>query len=364
MRCSATTAKGLACEVDDIQPGDKYCWHCGMPVAKEMSIPPQAIPPIKEPPFKGCRECQSPASSTSVTDTGHCRKCGTLAKPPLRANFFSQLAKGIAVRSNIGIEHDRNDDYGLVARRTIGGKEVQWLIVCDGLSLSQNPHIASKVACEAASTLIELMVLDGNSPPSHVLKMAITAAQNAVLAVPKDPQRLVDDNGRPLKQAMTTIVIALVVDDKAHLAWAGDSRLYAILRKETRCWAKRLTTDDNHLEKNRAQGMSYAEALALPGASSMTQCLGPLEGNQALVPHFLEVPLTHVAAIVGLTDGAYSYVDPGPTPETGKDQPAVELARAFANCGGDAFVFTDSLINIANGGGGHDNITAAALFCN
>jgi serine/threonine protein phosphatase PrpC len=360
MRCTGKTLSGLACEVEDIQPGDNFCYICGSPVTKELRVPPRAVPAIVEPPFKGCLEC----GIKRVNKDGYCMGCGTYCKPPLRENFLIELSASEAVRSNLGMQHKRNDDYGLVATRLVGGQEIRWEIVCDGLSQSQNPHLASEAACKAASTVIEMMVIDGHFDPEAVIMGAFNAAQNAVLLVPEDPEKPVNDSGKPFKRAMTTIVIALLLGNNAYLGWAGDSRIYAIYQRDGRCGARRLTRDDTKLEKLRLAGMTFKDSSKEPRATEMSQCLGPIGEGDSLVPNYAVLSLQHVAAIVGCTDGAYSYFDPGPNPETDKDQPQVELAQAFAGCGGNALAFADKLVTIANDRGGQDNITVAALFCN
>jgi serine/threonine protein phosphatase PrpC len=357
MRCTYQNLSGLACEVIDIQPGDNFCYICGQPVAKELKVPSRAVPSLVEPAFKSCFEC----GGQSVNDKGYCKGCGILCRPALRDNFQIEMGNSAAVRSNVGKVHAQNDDFAIVTTRIVKGGELKWLVVCDGLSQSQNPHLASEVACKAASKAIEVMVIDGNYIPEVVIKNAFNTAQTAVLAVPEDPKKPAKE-GIPFKRAMTTIVIALVAEDKVHLGWAGDSRVYAIYQRDGRCGARKLTRDDTGLEKLRAQGMPFSVASKQPRCGEMTQCLGPIAENGCLVPNYGCISLQHVAAIVGCTDGAYTYFDPGPDPDTEKERIPVELAQVFASCQTNALSFADRLINIANERGGQDNITVAALF--
>jgi serine/threonine protein phosphatase PrpC len=352
VKCTGVDITGQACGWEFIEPGDVCCCLCGTPVSREMRVPPQAVPEIREPPFKGCPECKK---STTISK-GYCMNCGTFVRPPLRGNFFIELSAREAVRCHLGMKHDENDDYGLIAKRSVNGAEIRWLIVCDGLSVSQNAHLASEAACKAASTIIERMIIDGVFDGENVISKAIIAAQNAVLQVPEDPAKPVKD-GKELPRAMTTITVALLAGRKAYLGWAGDSRLYAIYSRDGRCGARRLSHDDSRLNQLIDEGMTREAASRDPNAQQMTQCLGPLEGGYNLSPHFAELDLEHVAAVVAATDGAYSYF------EADADSPPTELAQIYA-AGGKALDFADKLVTMANERGGHDNITVAALFCN
>jgi serine/threonine protein phosphatase PrpC len=352
VKCTGVDIAGHACGWEFIEPGDVCCCLCGTPVSREMRVPPQAVPAIHEPPFKGCPECKRPTTISK----GYCMSCGTYVRPPLRGNFFSELSPREAVRCHLGMKHDGNDDFGLVAKRLVNGAEIRWLIVCDGLSLSQNAHLASEVACKAASTIIEQMIIDGFFDGENVINNAIIAAQNAVLQVPEDPERPLKD-GKALPRAMTTITVALIAGRKAYLGWAGDSRLYAIYSRDGRCGARRLSYDDSRLNQLIDQGLTAEEASRDPNAQQMTQCLGPLEGGYTLSPHFAELDLENVAAVVAATDGAYSYF------ESGDNEQPTELAQVFASGNGKALDFADKLVALANERGGHDNITVAALFC-
>jgi PPM family protein phosphatase len=362
MQCNAIFA-GDACEAEGIMPGDNFCWLCGTPVIKELQVPSRAIPAIEEPVFKSCQEC----GSTFTNERGICRKCGIRSRPPLRENFYIRVGPDLAARSHVGIKHADNDDYAITTSRIVNDYLTRWFIVCDGLSQSQHGKLAAEAACKAASLMIELMIIDGKYDPQSVISNAVRAAQSAVLEVPEDPAKPAAENGTPYPRAMTTIVIALVSDDpfysaKVYIGWVGDSRIYAIYSRDGKCGARRLTTDDSRLEQMRADGVSYKDASQHPRAGEMTQTLGPIPESKSLIPHYAELPTLHVAAVVGATDGAYSYFDPGPDPETGRDKPQVELAQAYVDCQGEALALLETLTANANSRGGHDNITTAAIF--
>jgi serine/threonine protein phosphatase PrpC len=274
----------------------------------------------------------------------------------LRENYFIELSRGEAVRCALGMKHERNDDFGIVATRLVRGEEIRWMIVCDGLSLSQNPHLASEAAAKAASTMIERMVIDGLSDYENVVEQSIIAAQNAVLKVPLEKLKGAKA-AEKLPPGMTTITVVLLAGGKAHFGWAGDSRIYAILTQDGRCGAIRLTRDDTRLNELLDQGLSLEKATLDPNNAAMTQCLGPLDDCHSLVPHYAEIPLDQVAAVISMTDGAYFTVDP-----KGDDQPLDELAQLYAANITSARSLVEELTELANSRGGPDNITVAALF--
>jgi len=360
MKCQGRDGNGVACVVEDLQPGDKFCYVCGTPLPLEMSVASQAIPTLGEPPFWGCPGC----GQKTVNDRGFCIACKTRCRYPLRDDYIIDRGPLLAARSHLGKgKKERNEDYALVASRQVFGQVVSWLVLSDGLSQSQNPHLAAEAACKAASSMIERMIIDGLFDPKNVLGHALVAANNAVLQVPGDPSAM-NEQGKPAQPPKTSIVIALMVGGQPYLCWAGDSRIYALYSMGGRPGARKLTRDDSELEVCMAQGMPYKEAAAKPNAGLMRRCLGMTEG-QGLVPNFAELApkaLTNFVGLVACTDGVYSSFDPGPDPETGKGRPAHKLGQAYLDSGGNAAILVDQLVRTANDGSAEDNNTAAAIF--
>jgi serine/threonine protein phosphatase PrpC len=258
--------------------------------------------------------------------------------------------------------HPRNDDYGIIWTRMVRGRRMQVMIGCDGVGSSSNGNLASKAAAEAASCLIEQMLIESAFEPRNVLNHAIIAAQRAVLAVPVEKPWAGSD-GEPRPPAMSTIMIVIADGEKAYYAWVGDSRIYAIYGDGERCGAQQLSTDDNYLNELIAEGQTRENVLhkLRNKARALTQCLGPLDGHLTLKPNFGEIALTHVEAIVIASDGAYF------TLHSEDDVLTDELAQVYASNRHDAFSFAEARVTIAKERGGPqtmDNILVASIFCN
>ena len=276
MKCTGKDLRGRPCVVVDIVPGDLCCYSCGTLVAQELQVPSQAVLPIVEPPFLGCPEClRQGRQSPGQNERGFCLADKTLCRPPLRDNFMIELGEWEAVLSNLGIVHRHNDDYGLVAVRKVNGVQTRWAWIGDGLSRARKAAMASKVACEDGSRMMEAMLIEGSFDPRRIIAQSIAAAQNAVLELPDNPESQdTNENGQTMKPPMTTIVVVLQIGDRIYIGWAGDSRVYAVYARNGKCGARRLTRDDTYLEQLRKKGMTYKQAMADPTAQQMSQCLG------------------------------------------------------------------------------------------
>jgi len=354
MRCTGTDPQTrLACVVCDLGFGDRCCWSCGTRLTSDLALVSQAIPVLERPPFESCPNCHRVCKLEELIRKSSCPGCGvTCAYEDRRNDFLINLGPDGAARSHVGIGTPKksgiNEDYVIVARRSVLGMTVSWLVLADGVSKSPDADQASKVACEAASRKIEelltrglpgagtdLAEVPGTLPdPKTILKHAFAAAQAAVVAL---------DNDRGVARPMCTIVIALIFDGKPYFCSAGDSHLYGLFSKDGRVVAKLLTTDDSS------------------SSGGLTQCLGV----PSVAPNFGELSPETIPYFIGLvaaTDGAYSMFDPGPDPQTKKPRPPQGLIDAYNQCSGDARRLVNALVMDAYDGTAQDNNTAAALF--
>ena len=199
------------------------------------------------------------------------------------------------------------------------------IVVCDGVSSSQDAMLASKAAGDAAADSIAA----GKS-----MQDAIADALAAVVALPVARS----DADAP----STTIVAARIGADSAEIAWAGDSRAY---------WfgpgtSQQLTRDDSWLNEVVSRGvMDEASALASRNAHAVTKWLGRDAAD--LEPSVLRFEYPGDGFLLLCTDGLWNYAQTVSDLEGLTGEPC------------DALITARTLVEFANAGGGVDNITAA-----
>jgi serine/threonine protein phosphatase PrpC/predicted RNA-binding Zn-ribbon protein involved in translation (DUF1610 family) len=280
---------------------DAFCEECGTPLSSAAAVP-------------DCPRCGAGASR--IDGDGYCADCGFRRTPHERDHVEIGLSARFAGVSDRGRRHSSNEDY-LVLRAGL-------IVLCDGVSSSQDAALASKAAGDAAADSLEA----GRS-----MKEAIAGAQAAVRRLPVKR----GDADAP----STTIVAARISSGIAELGWAGDSRAYWIAPGASR----QLTIDDSWINEVVSSGqMSLAEALASKNAHAVTRWLGQDAGNDA---SFMEFRLPGPGVLLLSSDGLWNYAQ-----QTGEME---ELVGTPA----DALTVARKLVDYAKERGGADNVTAA-----
>jgi serine/threonine protein phosphatase PrpC len=170
-------------------------------------------------------------------------------------------AEGVACFTDVGLVRRVNEDA--VGALTGGSGANRWtaLVVCDGVSSSPRASEASKTAVHCVLETIH--TLEGAMPDKDLLPMALTAANDQVLTLPRR---------RPTDQGpATTVVVALARAGRLTVCWAGDSRAYLCGPNAMH----RLTRDHNWATEVVAQGhLTDDEARQHPHAHAITRFLG------------------------------------------------------------------------------------------
>jgi serine/threonine protein phosphatase PrpC len=205
----ATGAGCRRCQ-EPIRPGDRFCEACGAPV--ETGAP----------------------SWTAVATDGRSAASRAAAEREHLEIAFEDLV-GITDR---GLRRARNEDA--LAMDRLADQRARIIVVCDGVSTSAEPALASQAAADAALAYLRGAVARGHPNLELAMKDAIGAAQRAVCRVPFAPD---GEEGPPA----TTLVAALLMDGRATLGWVGDSRAYFV--GESEAW--QLSHDDTWLEEVR-----------------------------------------------------------------------------------------------------------------
>ncbi len=233
------------------------------------------------------------------------------------------------------MRHADNQDAGAVTRRADG---LTLLAVADGVSSSDRPDEASRVAVEAARSAF---ATGDGSDLAALARQCVGAAARAVLAVER---HVVSDDLDPPE---TTVVLAVVRGSEACVAWVGDSRAY-LLEGDG---GTALTRDDSWAAETVALGiMSREAAMRDPRAHAITQCLGMPDGDVEV--HVVPVTIPGGATLLLCSDGLWNYLD---EPE------ALAAVAAPRSPSEDALGTCRRLVAHANACGGRDNVTVAVL---
>jgi serine/threonine protein phosphatase PrpC len=314
--------------------GDRFCADCGARLPS-----PATSASALEPTRCVC-------GSTEFDADGFCVVCGVKARPPPDDSGAMVVGPGLAAFSDAGLVHERNEDSCALAGPAGGGAGTI-LVVCDGVSNSQAPDIASAAAAHAALEAIRDALANG-ATAEQAVRDAILRAHEAVCAVPYDRQDPVDP------PASTIVVAHLAAADgvgaTATLGWLGDSRAYWIARES----GKLLTRDHSwrNLVVDRGD-MTDETARRDKLAHALVKCLGSTDFSAPTPcpePSVTTVTLDGAGWLLACTDGLWNYAE---TPS------ALAGAAQGAFWSEDAVGICRRLVTFARERGGHDNITAA-----
>jgi PPM family protein phosphatase len=323
-------AAGLRCPscAAEVLPDDGFCEACGADLLVRRSLPVgEASAP--------CPDC----AGTGFTD-GYCDRCGRVAPSP-RDRVERDLGE-VAGVTDRGLRHSRNEDAMEFAVLAVDPQRpVSVIVVCDGVSTSHDPHLASAAAALAAREHLVLALRRGGEPAAAT-GAAITAAQNAAAELPADPR---DPDNVPC----TTIVTAVVEIDRVTVGWVGDARVYWLSAVPGA--ARRLTEDDSWAGLMISQGLqTEQEAYRAPQAHTIVRWLG--SDAPAGDPHVAELRPEGPGLVLACSDGLWNYV-----------WDAAELARLAAGGRDGLAAAAGALTAVALEAGGHDNITVVLGTC-
>lgn len=232
--------------------------------------------------------------------------------------------------TDAGKRRDLNEDY-MFASETAVGKLPNLFIVADGMGGHKAGEYASKMAVE---TIIESIQNSDSGPIAAIMKKAIGEANQKVLK-----ESIIDLE----KEGMgTTIVAAMIKDDKLVAANVGDSRLY-IVNGST---IKQITTDHSLVEEMVRSGrIARSEARNHPDKNKITRAVGVFPRVDI---DFFEVTVMPGDTILMCTDGLTNMVEDD------------EIRRIILSQR-DMVEKAETLVEAANKNGGTDNITVLLI---
>jgi serine/threonine protein phosphatase PrpC len=299
------TAEDCPSCADERAAGAAFCEACG----RKLNQPQ-------------CASCGGPVGAD-----GYCEQCGKLAGRP-RDHIELDARPAAAAVTDRGLRHHRNEDAAFLVVR---GADID-VVVCDGVSSSFDPDVASAAAAECAGGWLA----DGD------IASAIREAGGAVaeLAATGDPRRAASNPA-------CTIVAAQVRGAEVAYGWVGDSRAYWIPAGGP---AEQLTEDDSWATHAIALGADPLAAMRDPKAHAITAWLGADAGP--VKPRTGELRVTEPGHLVLCSDGLWNYLT----------DPADFARTVRSHLGdGDLLAAARSLTAFANDAGGADNITVALI---
>ena len=250
---------------------------------------------------------------------------------------------GIALITDRGIEHTRNEDAG--AAGTIANNDGPWAIaavVCDGVSTSADAQNASRAASVAGVDAM-LTALAAARDVKSVMVAGLTDAAKAA-AESTSPEEF-----SPASCTYTAAVVVPAADEGVQFAIAnvGDSRVYWV--PEPPAQPQRLTVDDTVAQQLISAGIPPDSPAVLRGEHTLTRWFGRDADRQSWDESNVYTMTTAERGVLVLcSDGLHNYL-----PE------AADIAKF---CIGTAPTeAARALVDHALRAGGHDNITVIII---
>ncbi|MDE5983691.1 MAG: Stp1/IreP family PP2C-type Ser/Thr phosphatase [Eubacterium sp.] len=238
----------------------------------------------------------------------------------------------IVAKTDKGIVRDSNQDAYAVGEFS---DEVVWSVVCDGMGGAAGGNIASALAVKVISDKINASYRDEmrDSSIHNMLDSALTAANIEVFDFAE---------AKPELRGMgTTVVCAIVRNNQAYIAHAGDSRAYVINNGNI----NQITTDHSMVQDLLSRGkITSEEAENHPNKNIITRAVGV---DKSIDIDFGQIDLSDDDVLLLCTDGLSNYVTNN------------EMIEIMSD--GKYYAFADRLVTRANKNGGGDNITVVII---
>lgn len=238
----------------------------------------------------------------------------------------------IVAKTDKGMVRESNQDAYAVGE--LPG-EVAWAVVCDGMGGASGGNIASALAVKVISKKINDSYNEKmrDSSIANMLDSAITAANIEVYDMA--------DSRPELRGMGTTVVCAVVRNNVAIIAHAGDSRAYLADKNGLR----QITTDHSLVQDLVNKGKITAEeAEHHPNKNLITRAVGV---DKIIDVDFAITDINDDEILILCSDGLTNYVT------------VEEMHEDISD--GQYYAFADRLVKHANNNGGGDNITVVAM---
>lgn len=212
-------------------------------------------------------------------------------------------------------------------------------ILCDGMGGESEGGLASRTAVELISGKIKDNFTAGMNKNSirNMLISSVIAANSLVWEM----------SAAKIHNVMgTTCVVCLVTDKTAYIVNVGDSRGYHLFVDGDDECIRQITKDHSRVRELMDRGeITEEQAKTHPNRNKITRAIG---AEREVTPDYFELPLGAENMILLCSDGLSSYVD---------DMDILDVC--FDSEPEDC---CDELVRLANGSGGHDNVSVALIL--
>jgi serine/threonine protein phosphatase PrpC len=316
-----------------VRRADRFCESCGAALSEIRRV---AIPRSGQSAEGPCADC---GNDTHFDE--YCTVCGHRRAEPDRDDADLD---GIVLITDRGIEHARNEDAaaaGIMAASVGERPSAIAVAVCDGVSTSDDAHMAAVAASKAG---VDSML---------AALAASRKARPAVLAGLADAAKAAAAAGTDLSTAPScTYTAAIVVPIPAAAAQitvgnVGDSRAYWL--PEPPAPAQQLTVDDSLAQELISAGAAADSEAVQRSAHTLTRWLGADSESKPWSEKSVQTITTAGPGWLLLcSDGLWNYLPH-----------ADDIARLCT--GKDATAAARSLVEFALDAGGQDNITVVVI---
>ena len=260
-------------------------------------------------------------------------------KPNFTINYVNnerlEINHNLSYVTDIGKRRKENQDSGLV--EILG--EWKLLIVADGVASTTGSKIASTCAVVKIRDYLKAKKLNIKNPEEDI-RNAILFADSEIKKIKLKSEQINSDYNPP----KTTLVMALIKDKTAYVAWVGDSRAYMINKRSV----IQVSKDDSWVEEAMEKGMTLKDALSSNMAHAITQCMGMM--NKDMNIHIKKIDITNFDLLL-CSDGLWNYFNEGE-----------KLLELYSNAYGRSIDRVNEMIGAVLKAGGGDNVTIA-LYC-
>ena len=231
--------------------------------------------------------------------------------------------------TDIGRHRKMNQDYVYISKRPVGNLP-NLFIVADGMGGHNAGEYASR---HTVNTIVSSASSSDFIQPAAILEEAIKAANKELIR-----QASLDTS---MWGMGTTVVAAVILENRLYVANVGDSRLYIVNKSITQ-----ITKDHSYVEEMVRRGeIAREDAREHPDKNIITRAIGARDYIEA---DFFDLELQTGDIVLLCSDGLTNMVDD-------------ETIRQILTSDKSLEDRVEELVRTANQNGGKDNISAIVI---